>query len=57
MLVKTLGRPKNQNGGGDSDINSTPSKASVAINPVHIRSKNNEMAYVMPTPSIMLQVS
>ena len=58
MLVKILGRPiKNQNSGGESDVNSTPSKASVAINPVHIRSKNTEMAFVMPTASIMLQVS
>ncbi|XP_068679331.1 synaptonemal complex protein 2-like isoform X4 [Montipora foliosa] len=59
VLPKILGRPKyqNQNSSGESDVNSTPSKASVAINPVHIRSRSTEKAYVMPTASLMLQLS
>jgi len=57
VLEKILGRPNIQNNSGDSDVSSTPSKASVAINPVHIRSKNTEISYVMPTASIMLQLS
>ena len=58
VLPKILGKPKCQNSSGESDVNSTPSKASVAINPVYIRSRNREMAaYVMPTASLMLQVS
>lgn len=56
MLAKIFGRPKMQSSGGESDVCSTPTKASVAINPVHIRSKSTDIAHVMPTASIMLQV-
>ena len=57
-LAKIFGRPAKrvQNGGGESDTSSTPNKASVAINPVRIRSKKTEVTHVMPTASIILQV-
>ena len=57
-LAKIFGRPAKrvQNSGGESDTSSTPNKASVAINPVRIRSKKTEVTHVMPTASIILQV-